>query len=78
VPGCNRNPSPQTARHFEPPSARIDVGTRRVFSADATKARLAELGMQPLLAGPQAFTEYQRREIEEWVGLVRRAGITAE
>ena len=57
---------------------RIDSGTQRVLAADAMSTRLAELGMQPLIAGPQAFAEYQRQEIEKWVGVVRRAGITAE
>ncbi|MBB5692732.1 tripartite tricarboxylate transporter substrate-binding protein [Muricoccus pecuniae] len=58
--------------------ARVDEATRKVLSAEATRARLAELGMQPLLADPQAFAGYLRQEIDKWVGVVRRAGITAE
>lgn len=42
------------------------------------RSRLNELGMEPFIAGPERLAEFQRSEIAKWVGVVRRAGITAD
>ncbi|MCR0985436.1 Bug family tripartite tricarboxylate transporter substrate binding protein [Roseomonas populi] len=58
--------------------ARIDAATRDVLAAGETRSRLAELGMQPLVADSRSFSDYQRGEIAKWVGVIRRAGITPD
>ena len=57
---------------------KVDAATRQVLSSPDTANRLAELGMQPLLAGPGPFAEYQRQEIDKWVRVVESAGITPD
>jgi tripartite-type tricarboxylate transporter receptor subunit TctC len=57
---------------------RVDAATRQVLSSPETANRLAELGMQPFLAGPGPFAEYQRQEIDKWVRVVQGAGITPD
>jgi tripartite-type tricarboxylate transporter receptor subunit TctC len=56
----------------------VDAATRQVLSSPETANRLAELGMQPFLAGPGPFAEYQRQEIDKWVRVVQGAGITPD
>jgi tripartite-type tricarboxylate transporter receptor subunit TctC len=55
---------------------RVAAATRQVLSSPETANRLAELGMQPFLAGPGPFAEYQRQEIDKWIRVVQDAGIT--
>ncbi|WP_431285209.1 Bug family tripartite tricarboxylate transporter substrate binding protein [Humitalea sp. 24SJ18S-53] len=58
--------------------ARIDTATRRALTSPDMRGRLTELGMQPMVAGPDDFAAYVRSEIDRWVGVVRAAGITAD
>lgn len=58
--------------------ARLDEATRKVLGMVEIRSRLNELGMEPFIAGPEQLAAYQRSEIEKWVGVVRRAGITAD
>lgn len=58
--------------------ARLDEGTRKVLGTAEIRSRLNELGMEPFIVGPEQLAAYQRAEIEKWVGVVRRAGITAD
>lgn len=53
----------------------VDAATRQVLLSPETANRLSELGMQPLLAGPGPFAEYQRQEIGKWVRVIQSAGI---
>ena len=57
---------------------RLDAATRKVLGVTEIRSRLNELGMEPFIAGPDQLAAYQRSEIEKWVGVVRRAGITAD
>ncbi len=43
-----------------------------------TKARLIELGFEPLVATPQEFTAYIRTEIERWAAIIQKSGASAE
>jgi len=58
--------------------ASIDTATRAALASPEVRTRLAEVGMQPLVAGPDEFAAYQKSETNRWVSLVRRLGITAE
>lgn len=59
-------------------TARLDEATRKVLGMAEIRSRLNELGMEPFIAGPEQLAEFQRSEIAKWVGVVRRAGITAD
>ncbi|MBR0673337.1 Bug family tripartite tricarboxylate transporter substrate binding protein [Neoroseomonas soli] len=58
--------------------ARLDEATQKVLRTAEIRARLNELGMEPFIAGSEQLATYQRAEIEKWVGVIRRAGITPD
>jgi tripartite-type tricarboxylate transporter receptor subunit TctC len=55
---------------------RLDVATREALPQ--LQARFAELGLEPLLAGPDELGAYLRAEIAKWTGVVRAARITVD
>ncbi len=57
---------------------RVDAATRQVLASAELQTRLADVGMQPMVADPAALASYQRAEIAKWVEVVRRAGIKAD
>ncbi|MBL8379566.1 MAG: tripartite tricarboxylate transporter substrate binding protein [Burkholderiales bacterium] len=52
-----------------------DVG--RVLAMADVKSRMAEVGMEPSPATPEAFDAFIRREIERWAPVVRASGAKA-
>ncbi|MGK7870905.1 Bug family tripartite tricarboxylate transporter substrate binding protein [Falsiroseomonas sp. E2-1-a20] len=58
--------------------ARLNEATQNVLGDAAIRSRLNELGVEPFIAGPAELATFQRAEIEKWVGVIRRAGITAD
>jgi tripartite-type tricarboxylate transporter receptor subunit TctC len=58
--------------------ARVDAATRQALTSPDLLARFAELGMLPFPGGPQELSAFLATEIDRWVGVVRRAGITAD
>jgi tripartite-type tricarboxylate transporter receptor subunit TctC len=57
---------------------RVDAATRQVLDSVDIRGRLGDLGMRPFVAGPEQLGSFQRQEIDKWVSLIRRAGITAD
>jgi tripartite-type tricarboxylate transporter receptor subunit TctC len=57
---------------------RVDAATRQILDSAEVRGRLSDLGMRPLVAGPEQLGSFQRSEIDKWVGVIRRAGITAD
>ncbi|EHM01722.1 Tat pathway signal sequence domain protein [Acetobacteraceae bacterium AT-5844] len=51
---------------------------RQVLTGDAMRARLAELGFEPVASTPGEFREGGLREIARWEDVVRRSGIQPE
>jgi tripartite-type tricarboxylate transporter receptor subunit TctC len=61
--------------------ARIDAAAQAAMADPATRARIADLGMDlPAneLRMPAAFAAYHRAEVEKWHPIVKAAGIKAE
>jgi tripartite-type tricarboxylate transporter receptor subunit TctC len=58
--------------------ARIDAATRQALASPELVGRFAELGMLPFPGGPQELRDFLAAEIDRWVAVVRRAGITAD
>ncbi len=58
--------------------ARVDAATRQALAAPELLARYDELGMLPFPGGPQELAAFLATEIDRWVGVVRRAGISAD
>lgn len=58
--------------------ARVDEATRQALQSPELVARFAELGLLPFPASPAEFAPFIRTEIDRWVGVARRANITAD
>jgi tripartite-type tricarboxylate transporter receptor subunit TctC len=55
---------------------RLDATTREALPQ--ISARFAELGLEPLVSGPEETSSYLRGEITKWTQVIRSAGITAD
>ena len=55
--------------------ASADIG--RVLAMAEVKNRMAEVGMEPAAATPEAFDTFIRREIERWAPVVKASGAKA-
>jgi tripartite-type tricarboxylate transporter receptor subunit TctC len=51
---------------------------RQVMTGDAMRARLTELGFEPVASSPEEFRERGLLEIAQWEDVVRRSGIQPE
>lgn len=57
---------------------RIEAAARAAMADPALLARLATLGTEPFLAGPDEFATFQQAEIGRWARVVRDARITLD
>lgn len=58
--------------------AKLDNAVREALGSDELKSRLADIGMMPMVAGPEAFAAYVRTDTQRWVELIRKNGITMD
>jgi tripartite-type tricarboxylate transporter receptor subunit TctC len=57
---------------------KISADIVRVLQSPDLKARLGELGLQPVGATPEQFDAYIRTEIEKWAKVVKFSGAKAD
>lgn len=58
--------------------ARLDTAVREILASPDFKHRLAEIGMEPFVAGPAALASFLRKDTQRWVDLIRRNNITMD
>ncbi|MCI0755634.1 tripartite tricarboxylate transporter substrate-binding protein [Teichococcus vastitatis] len=56
----------------------LSRAVRQVLTGVTMRARLAELGFEPVASAPEEFRERGLREIAQWEDVVRRSGIQPE
>ena len=58
--------------------AAVGAATGEALASTEMRTRLAEIGMQPFVAGPEEFAAFMKSETNRWVRLVRKIGVTAD
>ena len=58
--------------------AKVDAAVREALDSQELKTRLSEIGMMPMIAGPEALAAYVRADTRRWVDLIRKNGITMD
>lgn len=58
--------------------AKLDSAVREALGSAEIKSRLADMGMVPMVSGPDAFAGYIRTDTQRWVQLIRKNGIAMD
>jgi tripartite-type tricarboxylate transporter receptor subunit TctC len=58
--------------------ARLTTEVQRVFRLPEAQDRLRQLGLDPILGGPDELARFQQAEIAKWARVVRESGARAE
>jgi tripartite-type tricarboxylate transporter receptor subunit TctC len=61
-----------------PPVARLERALRAAVAAPATRARLVELGVEPLGAGAAELERFWDAQFATWIPIIRASGATAD
>jgi tripartite-type tricarboxylate transporter receptor subunit TctC len=57
---------------------RINQATNQALRDVRLKARLAELGVEPMPMTPAEFSSFVASEADKWTRVIRAAGVSAE
>ena len=58
--------------------AQVNQDIQQMLALPAIRARLADIGAEPMAATPDQFAAQVRADLERWGRLVREMGITAD
>jgi len=58
--------------------ARLTAEVQRVYRLPESQEKLRQLGLDPILGGPDDLTRFQQAEIAKWARVVRESGARAD